>query len=91
MRNLSKKSLALSSLVVGSMFITGNTLAARNNNAPLTGPGSTMQSPNRFVQPAPRYTAPAPRQYFTPPPTFVPRARPQCSRTYGAGATSNCT
>ena len=91
MRNVSKKVLVLSSVVaVGSFLLAGNAIAARNNNAPLTGPGSTMQSPNRYVQPVPRYTPPPQRNYFAPP-KFVPRARPPCGRSTGAGSTSNCS
>ena len=80
--------LAIATFALGGVLLSSNALAARNN-APLTGQGSTMQPQNRYVQPAPRYTPPS-RQYFAPP-KFVPRARPPCNRTTGAGSTSNCT
>lgn len=86
---MKKSSTLLVTVLTVGNAVSGSALAARNNNAPLTGQGSTMQPQNRYVQPAPRYTPP-PRQYFTPP-KFVPRTRPPCNRTTGAGSTSNCT
>jgi hypothetical protein len=77
--------LAIATVTLSGVLFSGNALAARNNNAPLTGPGSTIP---KYVQP-PRYVLPqAPKVVPTPPrfvPAPAPKRYPSCT---GAGSLS---
>jgi hypothetical protein len=72
---------AVATVTLSGILFSGNALAARNNNAPLTGPGSTMPKP---AQP-PKYVLPAVPKPIPQRPAPAPKRYPSCT---GAGSLS---